>query len=66
MTGSKGDIVILWLLNLTSLGWLITVVMEVLTVLVASLVGLSIVFLNIAKGIHWLRKKKEKDEEVHE
>ncbi len=58
-------------LNLISLGWVISTVMEWIPVIVGGLVGLSVVFLNVSKGLKeqgyafFKRKKKEQDEEIH-
>ncbi len=61
------DTFYLLVLNLTSLGWVANAVTEFLPIFESALVVLSIVFLNVAKGIHWLRKKKEnKDGEISE
>lgn len=62
---SKGlDTLYLWLLNLTSLGWIINAVNEILPVIISSGVGLSIILLNVAKAIHWLRKKKDSNDKI--
>jgi len=47
-------------LNITSFGWILIDVYETLPTLVTVLVGLSIVFLNIARGIKALRDKTPK------
>lgn len=47
-------------LNITSFGWIIIDVYETLPSLVTVLVGLSIVFLNVARGIKALRDKNKK------
>ena len=46
-------------LNIASIGWVVVSIFEWLPILVTCLVGLSIVFLNVARGINYLKKKKK-------
>ena len=45
-------------LNVASIGWIIVDVYEYLPTAVTVLVGLSIVFLNIARGLKALKERK--------
>lgn len=47
-------------LNIASLGWIAIDVYEYLPTAVTIVVGLSIAFLNIARGVKALREKKAK------
>lgn len=46
-------------LNIASLGWIVVDVYEYLPATVTALVGLSIVFLNVARGVKALRDRKK-------
>ena len=46
-------------LNIASIGWVLLSHFEWVSITVSVLVGLSIVFLNIARGISYLKKKKK-------
>lgn len=51
-------------LNLVSLGWILADILDWMPTVVTIFVGLSIVFLNVARGINALRGgKKKKDGE---
>ena len=52
-------------LNIASFGWIIVDVYNYLPTVVTMLVGLSIVFLNAARGLWWIKEtfnKNKKDE----
>lgn len=51
-------------LNVASAGWVMTHALELIPPLVTALVGLSFVFLNISKGISFLRKKKDETDNL--